>query len=229
MTSVVQPVFVAITGGSGSGKTWLSNRLQEHFGSRAARISLDDFYRDRSNLAPTRRAVTNFDHPNAIDWPLFQELMAATRSGVPITLPRYNFKNHTRVSEGLPWQPAALVLVDGLWLLRRPAVRQLFDFSIFLECPEELRLKRREARDISERGRSANSVRRQFAKVVAPMHEQYVAPQSRWADMLLTYPIGEADIYRVTIRLTALLTPSTVGRQRAGTATTIGAEGRVYE
>jgi uridine kinase len=118
------------------------------------------------------------------------------------------------------------VLVDGLWLLRKPAVRQLFDFSIFLECPEELRLERREARDISERGRSLNSVRRQFAEVVAPMHERYVAPQSRWADMLLTHPVGEADIYRVSVRLTALLAPSTTPWRRVGTART-ELEGRV--
>jgi uridine kinase len=228
MTSTAKPVLVAIVGGSGAGKSWLSGRLQDHFESRAARLSLDDFYRDRSKVAPNRRSAINFDHPNAIDWPLFQQLMTATAAGVSINVPRYDFKNHTRASEEVPWRPAALVLVDGLWLLHRPAVRQLFDFSIFLECPEQLRLERREARDISERGRSLSSIRRRFAAVVEPMHELYVAPQARWADMLLTHPIGETDIYRVALRLAALLAPSPMRRQELPAAS-IGLERRVCE
>ena len=131
--------------------------------------------------------------------------MIIARSGRPGALPRYDFKNHARLRETVPWQPAALVLVEGLWLLWRAAVRRRFDFCIFLDCPANVRLQRREARDVAQRGRTSRSVRRQFREVVVPMHDLYVAPQSRWADMVLTHPIREADVYRVAVRLTELL------------------------
>jgi hypothetical protein len=101
-----------------------------------------------------------------------------------------------------------LVLVDGLWLLWRARVRKLFDLRVFLECPKQLRLERRLARDISERERSADSVREQFWKTVAPMHDSYVAPQVRWADMALRQPSSEAEIRDLVRTLRALLPQS---------------------
>jgi uridine kinase len=208
MSRPLAPKIVAFTGGSGCGKSWLTTRLHDHFGARAARVSLDDFYRDRSNIAPARRHQINYDHPQAIDWPLFECWLRACRSGSAEPLPRYDFETHTRLAEYVELLTPPLILLEGLWLLRRPHVRELIDFSIFVECPDDIRLKRREKRDVEERGRSPISVRRQFAKFVLPMHERYVAPQARWADMVLTYPIGESDVYRVAIRLGALLVPA---------------------
>jgi uridine kinase len=201
------PKIIAITGGSGCGKSWLAGRLQEHFGVRAARVSLDDFYRDRSHIAPARRLRVNYDHPDAIDWELFEGWLGDYRKGTAAALPKYDFQTHTRLNGSAQIQPTPLLLIEGLWLLRRPTVRKLIDFSVFIECPEAVRLERRENRDVAERGRSPISVRRQFADFVAPMHERYVAPQMRWADLVLAHPIAEADVYRLAVRLSALLAP----------------------
>jgi len=201
----LSPRFIAIVGGSGSGKSWLGARLAQYFGTQAARVSLDDFYRDRRAVPEKQRDAINFDHPNAIDWAAFQRWIVTARAGRTASLPRYDFKTHTRIGNDQPWEPAPLVLIEGLWLLWRAAVRRLFDFSIFIDCPETTRLERREKRDIAERGRTTKSVRRQFRDAVAPMHRLYVEPQTRWADMVLTHPVGEATVYRVAVRLTELL------------------------
>jgi uridine kinase len=206
--TAIAPHLIAIVGGSGSGKSWLGHRLEQYFGTQAARVSLDDFYRDRSHLPEKRRATINFDQPAAIDWAAFQKWIVMARAGRPAIVPHYDFKTHTRARETRSWTPAPLILVEGLWLLWRAAVRRLFDFSIFVDCPADIRLQRREKRDLAERGRTRSSVRRQFRQVVAPMHEIYVAPQIRWADMVLNHPIGEADVYRVAVRLTELLPPA---------------------
>jgi len=206
--AIPAPRFIAIVGGSGSGKSWLGQRLEQYFGTQAARVSLDDFYRDRSHLSAETREAINFDHPKAIDWPAFQKWIVTARAGRPAGVPRYDFATHIRAAEDQSWTPAPLVLVEGLWLLWRAAVRRLFGFSIFVDCPLDIRLQRREKRDIAERGRTRTSVRRQFRQVVAPMHELYVAPQRRWADMVLRCPVGEADVCRVAVRLTELLPPA---------------------
>jgi len=206
--SSLTPKFIAITGGSGSGKSWLGCRLAQYFGAQCARVSLDDFYRDRSHLTPKRREAVNFDHPNAIDWASFQKWITTLRAGRPANVPRYDFTTHTRVGEMDLSNPAPLILVEGLWLLWRAAVRRLFDFSIFVDCPEDIRLQRREKRDVAERGRTLRSVRQQFRQKVCPMHQIYVEPQVRWADMVLNHPVGEADVYRVAVRLTEFLPPA---------------------
>lgn len=201
------PRLVAIVGGSGSGKTWLAERLEAALGARAARLSLDDFYRDRSHLPPARRARLNFDHPRAIDWARVEQVLADCRRGRVAIMPRYDFSTHTRHIVGEPLQPQPVVLVEGLWLLRRPALRRLFDVRIFLECPLALRLRRRLARDFAERGRSAESVRRQFQETVAPMHDRFVTPQARWADIIFKQPPRTRDVEQLAGQLQSLLNP----------------------
>jgi uridine kinase len=188
-----QNIVVAITGGSGSGKTFLADRLQTTFAALATRLSLDDFYLDRSNLPLSRRARVNFDHPRAIDWALAEKVLRDCRRAAPIQVPRYDFRTHVRLGEGKSWMPTPLILWDGLWLLSRPAMRSRFDLTIFLDCPTQLRLDRRLARDISERGRTSGSVREQFWRTVLPMHVRHVAPQAAWADIILQQPTGETE------------------------------------
>jgi len=201
----VQPrVIIGIVGGSGSGKTWLTQRLQRALGDRAMRLALDDFYRDRSHLSPARRAQINFDHPRAIDWKLFIRVLTQCRRGLTASFPRYNFATHTRSVCEDSWNPAPLILVEGLWLLHDKTVRALFDFGVYLDCPAQLRLERRLARDLAERGRSVESVREQFWKTVAPMHRQFVAPQSHLADLILDQPSGDAEIQLLIDRIETL-------------------------
>lgn len=186
--------LIAITGGSGAGKTWLANWLQRALGDNATRLALDDFYRDRSELPLEARAEINFDHPDAMDWPEFERVLDDCRRGCPTWTPRYDFATHTRRPAGNWLAPAPLVLVEGLWLLWHPRIAERFDLTLFLDCPAQLRLERRLARDRAERGRSAESVRAQFQNTVAPMHERFVAPQAAKADIVLSAPPGEAEL-----------------------------------
>jgi uridine kinase len=195
------PFLVAIAGGSGSGKSWLAERLVAALAPNAARVSLDDFYRDRSHLSAARRAGINFDHPRAIDWPHFERALRALRAGRPARLPSYDFQTHCRRAPGPVLQPRPIILVEGLWLLRRPSLRRLFAFSLFLDCPAHTRLRRRLARDLQARGRTRASVQAQFRNHVEPMHCRFVAPQARWADLVL--PSRSVD--RQLARLAAML------------------------
>jgi len=197
-------ILVAITGGSGSGKTFLADRLQMAFSAVATRLSLDDFYLDRSNLPPSRRSRINFDHPRAIDWSVAEKVLRDCRRAAPMQIPKYDFASHVRRSDD-SWIPTPLVLWDGLWLLSRPALRSLFDLKIFLECPTQLRLERRLSRDISERGRTAGSVRQQFWRTVLPMHVRYVAPQAAWADIILQQPSSESEMAELVEIIRGLL------------------------
>ncbi|HKW30110.1 MAG TPA: uridine kinase [Verrucomicrobiae bacterium] len=186
--------FIAITGGSGAGKTWLAGRLQRALGAAACRLSLDNFYLDRSSLPPAERERINFDHPDSIDWLRFEEVLADCRSGRPTRMPCYHFATHTRRPFCENFTPAPLVLVDGLWLLWQPRIHELFDLKIYLDCPAPLRLERRLARDAAERGRSDDSVRAQFWNHVAPMHDQFVAPQAEWANLIFQAPLGDNSL-----------------------------------
>ena len=203
-----QPKTIAVVGGSGSGKTWLLERLRRVFGDVMATLSLDDFYQDRSHLPVLRRAQLNFDHPRAIDWRLFKSVLDRGRAGQVAQVPSYSFSNHARLPGQERWSPAPLILCDGLWLFHRPSLRGLFDLKIFLECPTQLRLERRLERDTAERGRSKASVREQFWKTVTPMHDQFVAPQARWADLILHQPSSESEISMLVERLRALIDQS---------------------
>ncbi len=177
--------LIAIVGGSGSGKTWLAEYLVQQLEGAAGRISLDDFYRDLSHLSAEERAGVNFDRPGAIDWELFSRTLGRIRRGLPTTLPRYDFGTHARSEEQRPWSPQPLVILDGLWLLRRETLRRMLSLSVFLECSEETRLARRLHRDQTLRKRSTESIRRQFEEQVRPMHRRYVDGQAAVAEMVI--------------------------------------------
>jgi len=198
-------LLVAIVGGSGAGKTWLAEHLRTVLGRRrTARLSLDDFYRDRSHVPPARRARVNFDDPRAIDWPALECVLRALRAGRPARVPVYDFATHCRLARMKTLLPKPVVLVDGLWLLRRRSVRQLFALTVFMACPGRLRLSRRLARDVRERGRTRASVLRQFREIVEPMHRRFVAPQARWADVVLDGRADPQAIQRLASRLQEL-------------------------
>jgi len=197
--------FIAIVGGSGSGKTWLAERLLEELGDQAGRLSLDDFYGDQSHLTPAERRGVNFDHPNAIDWLLFKRTLKAIGHGEKAFLPTYDFATHTRQAVKRQWQPRQLVMLDGLWLLRSAQLRKSYSFSVFSECPESLRRQRRLYRDRHERGRSAATINRQFDQQVAPMHGRFIAPQSRLADIVIQSPPTIAQLKTLGARCRELL------------------------
>jgi uridine kinase len=208
MTAMSRVKLIAIVGGSGAGKGWLVARLCQLLGENACHLELDNFYRDRSHLEPARRARLNFDVPHAIDWDWACRALRDCRAGIATRVPRYDFATYRRASFEEEWSPRPLVLVEGLWLLRSPEVRRLFDLSVFLDTPSDLRHARRVARDVAERGYTADDVERRFRNAVAPMHERYVEPQKKWADVILAQPFQESDLRHLADRLWALLVDS---------------------
>lgn len=193
--------LVAVVGGSGAGKTWLVRQLCNAIGAEASHLSLDDFYRDRSHLPLARRARLNFDIPRAIDWSGAAQALRDCRAGAVTEVPEYDFATYSRRAGARSWRPGRIVFVEGLWLLRTPAIRALFDLKLFIDAPRDLRLDRRIARDTRERGYDADSVRQRLDATVLPLHDRYVEPQRRWADLVLRQPYREHDVGELAGRL----------------------------
>lgn len=191
------PILVAIVGGSGSGKTWLADKLESALAPNVARLSLDDFYRDRSHLPPNRRTQVNFDHPRAIDWPRLQTALERLLNNRTTLVPCYDFKTHSRLPTAKKLGPKPIILLEGLWVLHRARIRRLLRLSIFLDCSIRTRLQRRLARDVATRGRTQVSIRRQFMQCVQPMHSRHVAPQSQFADLVFHRDCGTREIRRL--------------------------------
>jgi uridine kinase len=206
--------LIAIVGASGAGKSWLTSRLQARLGQDAIRICQDDFYLDRSHLSLRRRATLNFDHPRAIDWKGLEGVLEQCAASRAFELPRYDFVTHARVGSER-CKPAPVVLVEGLWLLRRPSIRDRFFLKIFVQCEEEVCLARRVARDTAERGRSETSVRKQFAEQVTPMSRAYVLPQMRWADVIVRSPLSDGVVERLARAICALMSEERNGAANA--------------
>lgn len=194
--------LIALVGGSGAGKSWLADRLCQEFGDEATSLPLDDFYCDLSHLDVSEREKINFDHPDTIDWPLFEDVLHKLQGGVAVLVPRYDFVSHTRSTEWEPRSPRPFIFVEGLWLLWHPQVRDLFDLRVFLDCVQSVRWQRRASRDLEERGRTTDSIRKQFWKVVTPMHERFVEVQKPWADLVIENSVTQAELGRLvaTIR-----------------------------
>ena len=214
----VRPKLVAITGGSGSGKSWLAERLQQLLGEDAQRLSLDAFYRDRSHLSPGRRACINYDHPRCIEWTAVAAVLAQLKQGRTVRIPRYDFATHTRLPTEDSFVPRPVVLVEGLWLLRQPAIRRLFDLTMFLDSSEQLRFEWRLGRDTAERARNVQDVKEQFRATVAPMHRRFVDPQKRNADLVLKQPLDLKAVDKLFDHLWRLLASDAIHPRRQSDA-----------
>lgn len=181
-------VFVfGICGGSGSGKTTLTRCLVERVEERGASVlAFDAYYRDLSHLPFAERRQRNFDHPDSLDSDLFLEHLDALRRGIDVEVPIYDFATHTMTGRFERVAAAPLLLVEGILLLASEEVASRLDYSIFLDVPEDVRLQRRIHRDMTERGRPEDHVRRQFEATVAPMHDAYVQPNCHRAHRVVT-------------------------------------------
>ena len=221
MNTDMPSTFIALVGGSGAGKSWLADRLRREFGDEATSLSLDDFYRDLSHLMPSEREKINFDHPGAIDWPRFEGVLRELQHRVTAWAPRYSFVSHTRLAEREPRTPRPFIFVEGLWLLRPPHVRELFDLRVFLDCTESLRWQRRLARDLNERGRTRDSIYEQFWHVVAPMHDRFVEVQKPWANLVIEQPTSPTELSRLIETIHVLRTePDLTPLEITGSRTT---------
>ena len=180
------PFVVGIAGGSGSGKTALADALTDALHpARVGRLAQDAYYRDRRDWPPADRARLNFDAPEAFDVDLFVAHLSALRRGGRVCPPRYCFVTHSRLGHGAPVGGTDIVLVEGLLLFADPRVRELCDLRIYLDAPEKVRLARRLARDVRERGRTEQSVVVQCRRSTFPAHRRWVEPSRAWADLTL--------------------------------------------
>lgn len=182
-------VVCGICGGSGAGKTTLTRRLAQELGLRYASVlAFDAYYRDLSHLPLPQRRARNFDHPDALDVGLFVDHLDALRRGRDVQTPVYDFSTHTFSGRFQKVASAPVLLVEGILLLAFAEIAQRLDYSVFLDVSHELRLRRRIMRDTAERGRHPDSVRRQFAETVTPMHDVYVQPYRYRADLIVRDP-----------------------------------------
>ena len=190
-------MIFCIAGGASAGKTTIVNALRERFIAEEkalAILPLDSYNRDHSDLSLADRAKINFDHPDAFEHDLYLKHLALLKQGEAVDIPVYDFSTHSRTTEVERIEPAELIIGEGHLLFVIPEVVREFELRIFVSAPEELRLKRRLERDVSERGRTPESIRSQFASTVSPMHDKYIEPSSSLADLILdgSAPIEES-------------------------------------
>jgi uridine kinase len=183
---VERPLLLGIAGGSASGKTLVTSTLIANLGSReVVMIEQDSYYRDFADLSVEERARLNFDHPDAFDRELLIEHMQMLLRGQPIDKPQYDFTRHGRLPETEHVEGQSVVVLEGILVLEDPALRRLMDIKVFIDTDADVRLIRRIRRDITERGRSLESVLTQYEKLVRPMHQQFVEPSKRYADIII--------------------------------------------
>ena len=179
-------VVIGIAGGSGSGKTTVQRRILERFGTdHIALLDHDAYYRDLSHLPLADRARFNFDHPDALETDLMVRHVDGLLAGTAVPKPTYDFTHHRRLTETITVQPRSVVIIDGILVLAEPELRARMDIKLYVDTPDDVRLMRRIERDISERGRTLESVLAQYRRTVRPMHLEFVEPSKRHADVII--------------------------------------------
>lgn len=179
-------LIIGIAGGTGSGKSTVAKALEKELGSGSvAIISQDSYYADRSHLPFEERARQNYDHPDAFENSLLLEHLSQLRQGRPINVPVYDFSQHLRTKEVCHLTPKPVIVVEGILIFAEPELREAFDIKIFVDTDADTRVLRRIIRDINERGRSLESVCNQYLTTVKPMHEAFVEPSKRYADIII--------------------------------------------
>jgi uridine kinase len=186
MAKRATPLVIGIAGGSGSGKTTLAHMILKRVGpERIAYLPHDAYYKDLSGLPPNERAMVNFDHPNSLDNELLIQHVRQLKLGEAIDLPVYDFKTHSRTDKTIRIEPKQVIMVEGILIFAEPALRDILEVKIFVDTDADMRFIRRLDRDINERGRTTDSVIRQYLATVRPMHMEFVEPSKRYADVII--------------------------------------------
>jgi uridine kinase len=181
-----RPLVIGIAGGSGSGKSTVASVILRRVGARRIAFLMHDaYYRDLSHLPLEERVKENFDHPDSLDTPLLVQHLQELRARRAVEMPVYDFKDYTRTTETQRIDPRAVIIVEGILIFAEPELRKLFDVKLFVDTDADIRFIRRLQRDIAERGRTADSVIRQYLGTVRPMHLEFVEPSKRYADVII--------------------------------------------
>ena len=200
-------VLVGIAGGTGSGKTSLAAKIRDRVGAdRCLLVAQDSYYKDGSTLPPAAQAAINYDHPDAFDTSLLVQDLRDLKSGRPVPCLTYDHATYSRRVLSDPLKPTPVVILEGILILAEEPLRRLLDIKLFIDTDSDVRILRRLNRDIHERGRSFESVERQYLESVRPMHLEFVEPSKRWADLII--PEGaenEVALEAVVARIRAIL------------------------
>jgi uridine kinase len=179
-------IVIGVAGGTGSGKTTVAETILDRVGrDRIAYLQHDSYYKDRSHLPPEERANVNFDHPDALESTLLAQHLTFLKRGQAVEVPLYDFTAHIRKDETARVEPRSVILVEGILILAEKALRDLMDIRIYVDTDSDIRFIRRLKRDITERGRTMDSVIRQYIETVRPMHLEFVEPSKRYADIIV--------------------------------------------
>lgn len=201
-----RPLVIGVAGGSGSGKTTVSNAILDRVGrERIAFLSHDSYYRDLSYLSFEERVHVNFDHPDAFDNELFLRHIDCLLSGETIDVPLYDFASYTRLPGSVPVAPRAVILLEGILLFVDAELRRRMDIKLFVDAESDLRILRRLQRDVRERSRTVESIVEQYLRTVRPMHLEFVEPSKRYADVIIPRGINTIAIDMVVARIEYLL------------------------
>ena len=177
-------IFIGIAGGTGSGKTTLTEHLKQHFGDDISVVHHDSYYKYQDRPFE-ERCKQNYDHPDAFEPDLMVEQLKELKAGKAIRCPVYSYADHQRTSETELIQPSKVVIVEGILIFQDPRLREMLDIKIFVETDADVRILRRALRDVEERGRSMQSIVTQYLTTVKPMHEQFVEPSRKYADIIV--------------------------------------------
>ena len=186
MPSASRPFLIGVAGGTCAGKTMICERLAALAGEdHLALIRLDSYQVDHSQQSLAERAATNYDHPDAYDWPLLNEHLALLVAGESVTSPTYDFSVHNRGEATKLLRPAPVMVVEGILVLHDPSLREHFDLKVYVDADADLRFIRRLQRDVVARGRTPDSIIEQYMTTVRPGHEQFIEPSKRYADVII--------------------------------------------
>lgn len=178
--------IIGVAGGSGSGKSTLVRKLQEAFAEEdVVTLCHDYYYKEHSDMSYEQRTQLNYDHPQAFDTDMMIEHIKSLKSGQAVNRPVYSFVEHNRTSEQVAVSPAKVVIIDGILIFENRDLRDLMDIKVYVDTDADVRLARRILRDVCNRGRSMESVIEQYLSTVKPMHEEFVEPSKRYADVII--------------------------------------------
>lgn len=192
-------LMIGIAGGTGSGKTTLARRLGEMFGEKVSLLTYDNYYKRHDDLTYEERCRLNYDHPDAFDVTLIEEQLCALKAGKSVECPVYDFAAHNRADKTLTISAAPVIILEGILILAEERICRNLDIKVFVDTEADVRILRRITRDVTERGRDLESVITQYLTTVKPMHEQFVEPSRRSADLI----VPEGGENRVALDLLA--------------------------
>lgn len=177
---------IGVAGGTGSGKSTLVKRLQEAFvDSDVVTLCHDFYYKAYPHMTYEERTKLNYDHPQSFDTEMMVEHIKILKNGVPVERPVYSFVEHNRLSETVRVMPSRVIIIDGILIFENKELRELMDMKVYVDTDADLRLTRRLLRDVRDRGRSMESVVDQYVNTVKPMHEEFVEPSKKYADVII--------------------------------------------